>query len=100
MCAGHGTTGALTDPPVPGWLKQRFVMAFMLLLAVLNIYTMRTCLSVAIVQMATSIVHNSTYEDPYKCHVTPAANASGGGASSPEQVGVLPHTLLHLHLEL
>ncbi|XP_052131701.1 sialin-like [Frankliniella occidentalis] len=62
-----------------GVVKQRFVMSFMLLMAVLNIYTMRTCLSVAIVQMADSHVHNSTYVDPYKC---PAPGGGANGSSS------------------
>ncbi|KAK3915848.1 Putative inorganic phosphate cotransporter [Frankliniella fusca] len=65
-----------------GLVKQRFVMSFMLLMAVLNIYTMRTCLSVAIVQMADSHVHNSTYVDPDRCPAPAGDSISGDSASS------------------
>lgn len=77
------------------WVQQRYVLAVMMLLAVMNIYTMRVCLSVAIVEMATptptAAATNSSTEvvaDPDRCPARdgdPAADAAG--ASSVEHHG-------------
>ncbi|KAJ1522711.1 hypothetical protein ONE63_001871 [Megalurothrips usitatus] len=68
-----------------GWVEQRLVMSVMLLLAVLNIYTMRTCLSVAIVQMAEAHKPNATVMDPDRCYAPVAVGAASSSSPGSHQ---------------
>lgn len=55
----------------------------MLLFAVVNIYTMRVCLSVAIVQMASAAKPNETFVDPDRCSDPSAEGSTSLSGTSP-----------------
>lgn len=71
------------------WVRQRYVLAALLFLAVINIYTMRVCLSVAIVQM----VHHggnagnasAAFDDPERCPPRHAARPGDAAGTTPVQ---------------
>ncbi|XP_034241408.1 sialin-like isoform X2 [Thrips palmi] len=68
------------------WVQQRYVLYLMLFLAVLNMYTMRVCLSVAIVQMAHAEPSgdNATEAvDPERCPENPQ-QGDGGPSLTPQ----------------
>lgn len=81
------------------WVRQRYVLAALLFLAVINIYTMRVCLSVAIVQMVHHGGHggnaSTAVDDPERCaprHAGRPGGTAGTAGTAPvqEQVFALP----------
>lgn len=80
---------------VPSWVQQRYVLSVMLLLAVMNMYTMRVCLSVAIVQMVSHHTPGGgdggdagamVVVDPDRCD-PPGGNQTSGGDPASETDG-------------
>ncbi|KAK3909172.1 Putative inorganic phosphate cotransporter [Frankliniella fusca] len=70
---------------VPSWVQQRYVLSVMLLLAVMNMYTMRVCLSVAIVEMVSHTDGDGSgaaaVVDPERCD-PPGGNQTAAGDDS------------------
>ncbi|KAE8748004.1 hypothetical protein FOCC_FOCC005199 [Frankliniella occidentalis] len=84
---------------VPSWVQQRYVLSVMLLLAVMNMYTMRVCLSVAIVQMVSHDTPGGgdggdagamVVVDPDRCDPPGGNQTSGGDPASETPVRSLP----------